>query len=68
MASYVFFPQLRGKMIRDKLAACGAVSEETAKTLAEAGVFNPNGFRGVTEKQVKDKKIAKTADGRYYAL
>lgn len=57
---------LRRKMIIKKLQQSGAISEETAKTLEEAGVFNPNAFSKVNEKLVKDKVLVKTKDNKYY--
>ena len=59
-------PVIRRNMIVRKLQRCGAVSEETAKTLAEAGVLNPNGFARLTEILVKRGIIKTTGDGRYY--
>ena len=40
---------LRKKIITDALKRSGAVSAETAKTLAESGVENPDLFREYTE-------------------
>ena len=40
-----------------KLRECGATSPETAKTLSEAGVINPNGFKLITERLVKPGKL-----------
>ena len=57
---------LRRKMIIDKLQQCGAVSESTAKTLEEAGVFNSKGFSKVNEKLVKDNILVRTKDNKYY--
>lgn len=65
----VFFPPIpliRRNVIIKKLKACGATSEESAKTLAEAGVINPNGFKHITEKLVETNIIHKTSDGKYY--
>ena len=58
-----FFPPI--PLIRRK-KACGAISVETAKTLTEAGVINPNGFKRITDKLVETNVIHKTADGKYY--
>ncbi|MGN0575505.1 MAG: hypothetical protein ACI4J2_05680 [Ruminococcus sp.] len=41
---------LRKKIIVKKLQQSGAISEITAKTFEEAGVFNPTVFPKVTEK------------------
>ena len=57
---------LRRKMIIKKLQQSGAISEETAKTLEEAGVFNPNAFPKVNEKLVKDNVLVKTKNNKYY--
>lgn len=57
---------LRKKMILKKFKDCEAVSEESAKTLEEAGVFNPNAFPKVTEDLVKQKKLVKTKAEKYY--
>lgn len=57
---------LRRKMIIKKLRQNGAISEETAKTLEEAGVFNPNAFPKMNEKLVKDNVLVETRDNKYY--
>ena len=59
-------PLIRRNRIIYKLKKCGAVSPETAKTLEEAGVINPNGFRVITERLIKHGTIHITPDGRYY--
>ena len=59
-------PLIRRKAIVKKLQNCGAVSPETAKTLAEAGIINPNILPRVTERMIKKGIIKKTADGKYY--
>ena len=59
-------PLIRRNAIIKKLNACGATSAETAKTLAEAGVINPNGFQRITDRLVQTNAIHKTADGKYY--
>ena len=59
-------PLIRRNVIIKKLKQCGATSAESAKTLAEAGVINPNGFKRVTEKLVETKIIHKISDGKYY--
>ena len=40
---------LRRKMIIKKLSEHGAFSEESAVTLKDAGVFNPNAFQRLTK-------------------
>ena len=57
---------LRQKLILKKLKECGAVSVETAKTLEEAGVFNPNAFPRVLEDLVNKKKLIRTEAEKYY--
>ena len=57
---------LRKKIITDALKRSGAVSAETAKTLAESGVENPDLFREYTEQLVDYGFVHKTADGRYW--
>lgn len=67
----VFFPPIlliRKNHLINRLKQCGATSETTAKTLAEAGIINPNAFSRVTDKMVRDKLLKRTADGRYYVL
>ena len=66
MAFFPPIPLIRRNVIVKKLKACCATSEESAKTLAEAGVINPNGFKRVTEKLVETNIIHKTSDGKYY--
>jgi len=66
MAFFSPVPLIRKNVIVKKLAACGADSEKTAKTLAEAGVINPNGFRRITDRLVRMGIIHRTPDGRYY--
>ena len=58
---------LRREMIVEALKKCGAVNEETAKTLTEAGVENPAQFMGSVEMMIASGVIHKTKDGRYYA-
>ncbi len=57
---------LRRKRIIKKLQESGAFSEKTAKTLQEAGVFNPDAFPKMTEELVKEKVLVKTKDNKYY--
>ena len=57
---------LRKKMILKKFKECGATSAESAKTLEEAGVFNPNAFSKVTENLVKQNILVETQSGKYY--
>lgn len=66
MAFFPPIPLIRRNVIIKKLKACGATSAESAKTLAEADVINPNGFKRITDKLVETNVIHKTVDGKYY--
>ena len=57
---------LRKKMIMEALASSGAKTEDTAKTLQDAGVKNPDLFEEYTEKLVAMGLLKKTNDGRFY--
>lgn len=57
---------MRKKMIITKLSECGAFSEESAVTLKDAGVFNPNAFQGLTKIMEKRNILTQTTDGKYY--
>ena len=57
---------LRQKLILKKLRECGAVSEESAKTLKEAGVFNPDAFPRVLEDLVNKNILIRTGSQKYY--
>ena len=57
---------LRKKMIMEALVSSGAKTEETAKTLQDAGVKNPDLFEEYTEKLVAMGLLKKTNDGRFY--
>jgi len=59
-------PLIRKKVIVKQLKSCGADSPETAKTLAEAGVINPNGFKRITERLVKSGIIKRVGEDKYY--
>ena len=66
MAFFPPIPLIRRNVIVNSLKACGATSEQTARTLADAGVINPNGFKRITDRLVKTGEIHRTPDGRYY--
>lgn len=66
MSFFPPIPLIRSRVIVHRLRACGAHSEETARTLQEAGVINPNAFRRITERLVSRGTIHRTSDGRYY--
>ena len=57
---------LRRKMIIKKLSEHGAFSEESAVTLKDAGVFNPNAFQRLTKIMEKRNILTQTTDGKYY--
>ena len=57
---------LRRSLIIKKLYLCGAFSEETAKTLEEAGVGKPDRFTRINAKLEKQKILVKTKDNKYY--
>ena len=57
---------LRKKIIIDSLKNSGATNPESAKTLDEAGVVNPDLFPEYTEQLVYYEFIHKTADGKYW--
>ncbi len=64
--SYVTpYPVIRKKHIIRKLTQNNAFSKETAKTLEEAGVYNPNGFEKITELLCKRHIIFQTGN-KYY--
>ena len=66
MAFFPPIPLIRKNMIIRHLMACGATSKAAARTLAEAGVINPNGFRRITDRLVKTGVIHQTADDKYF--
>ena len=57
---------MRKRIVLKKLEQNGAISEETAKTLEEIGVFNPNAFSKLNDKLVKDKILIRTKTDKYY--
>ncbi len=59
-------PLIRIRTILNKLRACGATSAETACTLRDAGVINPDAFKRITEQLVERNIIHRTEDGKYY--
>lgn len=66
MAFFPPIPLIRRNHIIRQLRACGATSPETARTLAEAGVINPNGFKRITERLVKTGEIKTTGNNKFY--
>ena len=57
---------MRKKLILGALEKSGANSPETAKTLEEASVPNPDMFEEYTEKLVFLEIIQKTEDGKFF--
>lgn len=57
---------LRRHLITGALKKSGAVSPETAKSLREAGVENPDHFPEYTEWLAELEIIHRTGDGRYW--
>ena len=57
---------LRKRLIIKKLSQCGAYSEETAKTLSDAGVGKPERFRIINDKLENQKILVRTKDNRCY--
>ena len=68
MAFFPPIPLIRKKLIIKKLTECGAFSEETSKSFSEAGIINPNGFKKITEKLIKQNILVKTKDDKYYII
>ena len=66
MALFPPVPLIRKKVIVKQLIACGATNESSAKTLEEAGVIYPHGFKRITDHLVRSGVIHKTPDGKYY--
>lgn len=65
MAYFPPVPVIRRNHIITTLRQHGAVSKETAMTLSEAGVINPNGFRKITELLCR-RGILRQNGERYY--
>lgn len=59
---------LRRKIIIKRLTERHAFSAETAVTLKDAGVFNPNAFRKLNTILVNRGILGKTSDDRYYLI
>lgn len=59
---------LRRKIIIKRLTECNAFSAETAVTLREAGVFNPNVFKRLNTILINRGILGKTSDDRYYLI
>ncbi len=59
---------LRRKIIIKRLTESNAFSVETAVTLKDAGVFNPNAFKRLNTILVNRGILGKTSDDRYYII
>lgn len=57
---------LRKKIIVEKFIKSGSISETTAKTLEEAGVFNPRAFPKLTQNMVDEGILGITNNKKYY--
>lgn len=68
MPFFPSIPLIRRKHILNRLRKCGATSKETAITLSEAGVINPNAFKAITEKLIKNNELGRTKNNKYYLL
>ena len=66
MAFFPPIPLIRRNHIIKQLRSCGATSPETARTLSEAGVINPDGFKRITDRLVKIGAIKQAGDNKYY--
>ena len=56
----------RKNLIISKLKSYGASSPETALTLKEVGIINPDYFTQITDKLVETGIICRTKRGGYY--
>lgn len=61
-------PLIRRNYVLRKLRKCGADCPERAVTLREAGVFNPDGFCGVTRRMISRGLICTVDGARYFTL
>ena len=57
---------MRKKLIIEALQKSGARTPETAKTLAETDIINPDSFSEYTKRLADMGVINRTADGKYY--
>lgn len=54
MSFFAPIPLIRRKHIFNCLRKCGATLKEIAKIFYDAGVINPNAFKAITEKLIKN--------------
>lgn len=66
MAFFPPVPLIRRVAIIRKLTNAKAFTKETAKALDEIGLINPYFFPKITEHLVKQGRISRTEDGKYY--
>ena len=59
-------PLIRKKVIIRRLKEAGAVSINTAKTLKEVGIINPNAFSRINDRLVRKEILGRTKDNKYY--
>jgi hypothetical protein len=57
---------MRKKLIINGLKKCGATTPETAKSLEEAGIVNPDSFAEFTKSLVQRGVLGKTKEGKYW--
>ena len=67
--SYVTpLPVIRKKHIIKKLSECNAFSRESARTLEDAGVYNPYEFEKITELLCQRRILIQTGDKYYLGI
>ena len=68
MAYFPPVPAIRRNILLTRLRQTGAVSRETAVTLSDAGIINPNGFKHITDLLVKRRIIFQEGNKFYSEL
>ncbi len=68
MAYFPPVPAIRRNILLTRLRQTGAVSRETAVTLSDAGIINPNGFKHITDLLVKRRIIFQEGNKFYLEL
>lgn len=66
MAFFPPIPLIRKNHIVKKLKQNGATSPQTAMSLTQAGVINPNSFNRITKTLLKEGIIISVEENRYY--
>lgn len=59
-------PLIRKKLIIKKLLKKSAISKETAISFEDANIINPNGFKNVTKRLVKQGILKTVGNDCYY--